>query len=316
MTRGRSAVAAAALWFVVAATGCGLGPGESSSGEATLTVTHDYGSVSVLEATEQDPAASETVIRFLDREAEITTRYAGGFVQSINGVSGEIADGRSTDWFFFVNGIESPRGGADVSVRGGDRIWWDYRDWTDAMRAPAVVGSWPEPFLQASTAAGDRIQVRIECFGARPPCDEVAARLSGEGVAATVAEPVSGGAPGEALRVLVGPWDRLRADPIAVALEDAPATSGVFARFQSEGDRWDLLALDQHAEQADLLERGAGLVAGLRQGEEPATWVVTGTDTAGVESAVAVLESDQLATHYAVVADGRASIPVPEQVPR
>ena len=130
--------------------GCGLGPGESSSGTATLTVTRDYGAEPVLEASESDPAESETVIRFLDREAEITTRYGGGFVQSIDGTSGELDGGRSLDWFFFVNGIESPRGGAEVPIRGGDRIWWDYRDWTAAIRTPAVVGSWPEPFLQAA----------------------------------------------------------------------------------------------------------------------------------------------------------------------
>ena len=114
-------------------------------------MTRDYGSEQVLEATETDPAESETVIRFLDREAEITTRFGGGFVHSIDGTAGEVADGRSLDWFFFVNGLESPRGSAEVSVRGGDRIWWDYRDWTNAISTPAVVGSWPEPFLQAST---------------------------------------------------------------------------------------------------------------------------------------------------------------------
>ena len=83
---GRSAVVAAVL--AVATTGCGLGPGESSRGEATLTVTRDYGSEPILEATETDPSESETVIRFLDREAEITTRFGGGFVHSIDGTAG------------------------------------------------------------------------------------------------------------------------------------------------------------------------------------------------------------------------------------
>ena len=73
-----------------------------------------------------------------------------------------------------MNGIESPVGSAERPVAGGDRIWWDHRDWTDAMRVPAVVGSWPEPFLQAS-AGEERLPVRVECAGAerglsrRPP---------------------------------------------------------------------------------------------------------------------------------------------------
>ena len=50
----------------------------------------------------------------LDREAEITTRYGGGFVQSIDGLEGALDAGRSLDWFFFVNGIESSTGAAEV----------------------------------------------------------------------------------------------------------------------------------------------------------------------------------------------------------
>ena len=56
MSRGRfpGFVAAAAL-VAVAAPGCGLGPGESSEGEARLTVTRDYGAERLLEATVSDP---------------------------------------------------------------------------------------------------------------------------------------------------------------------------------------------------------------------------------------------------------------------
>ena len=133
----------AALLCSAAVAGCGLGPGTSSRGTATLTVTRDYGTKTVVEASDRDPPESETVIRLLDREAEITTRYGGGFVQSIDGVSGTESQGRRNDWFFYVNGIESPVGAAQYDLSGGDRIWWDYRDWTSAMRVPAVVGSWP-----------------------------------------------------------------------------------------------------------------------------------------------------------------------------
>ena len=45
-------------------------------------------------ATETDPSASETVLRFVDRSADITTRYGGGFVQSIDGLAGSEEAGR------------------------------------------------------------------------------------------------------------------------------------------------------------------------------------------------------------------------------
>ena len=304
---------AAVLAVIAAGTaGCGLGAGEGSEGEATLTVTRDYGTERVLVASVEDPRESDTVMRMLDREAEITTRYGGGFVQSIDGLAGGVEEGRTVDWFFFVNGIESDRGAAEVPVRGGDRIWWDRRDWTDALRTPAVVGSWPEPFVQASAGA-ERLPVRVECMGGRAPCAEVAATLAEEGVEATVEAPAGAGGRDdvEALRLLVGPWRRVEADPVAAQLAEGPDVSGVFARFEEEGTRQPLVALDERGEAAVQLPRRAGLVAALWDGEEPATWLVTGTDEAGVEAAVRVLDGDDLRDRYAVAAHAGRAVALP-----
>src|SRR5258706_8162538 len=107
-----------ALVCALAVAACGLGAGPTSSGTATLTVTRNYGSRILVQARATDPPSSESVIRFLDSQADITTRYGGGFVQSIDGLSGT----GSSDWFFYVNGIESPVGSADVQLKAGDKI--------------------------------------------------------------------------------------------------------------------------------------------------------------------------------------------------
>ena len=138
-------LAAALVLCAAAAAGCGLGPGKDQ-GDVTLTVTRDYGSKVLLQKSDSINE-SDTVFRVLDRNADVSTRYGGGFVQSVNGLAGSQSGGRSSDWFFYVNGIESPIGSAQYDLSGGDRVWWDYRDWTAAMRVPAVVGSWPEPFV-------------------------------------------------------------------------------------------------------------------------------------------------------------------------
>jgi hypothetical protein len=296
----RIAVAIAAL-AAVATAGCGLGPGESSEGEATLNVTRDYGSVPVAEATLSDPSESETVMRMLDAEAEISTRFGGGFVHSIEGVSGRIDDGRSFDWFFYVNGLESGRGAAEVGVSGGDRIWWDYRDWTDAMRVPAVVGSWPQPF------SGEDGPVTVECAGAPDPCDAVVGRLEEEGVGEVVEGAEPGGEAGA--RIVVGRWARIADDPVAGMLDDGPATSGVFARFEGAGEA--LVLLDERGDAARRLRRDAGLVAALRRGEDPPTWLVTGTDAGGVAAAAATLDAEDLRDRYAVATAGAAALPLP-----
>ena len=292
MTFGRGLAGAVALGCAAAVAGCGFGPGESSQGTASLTVTRDYGSQTLVEAADSDPPESETVIRLLDREAEITTRYGGGFVQSINGLAGRGAGGRRSDWFFYVNGIESDLGAADVRVRGGDRIWWDYRDWSDAMRVPAVVGSWPEPFAQASSEPGRRLPVRVECATARSACATVAERLTEVGADAGVEATGSDRArPGRSLRVLVGPWRAIRDDP-AASLR-GPGVSGVFASFKPGGrGRYELVLADPRAAPRCGYRAGAGLVAAVEAADgEGATWLVTGTDRAGVKRAADALDS-------------------------
>ena len=163
-------LAATAAMLAAVAVGCGVGEGEES-GDADLLVTRDYGA-SELQGEQVEISESETVLRMLDSSAEIETRFNGGFVQSIDGLSGGTEDGRRSDWFFFVNGVESPVGAAEYEVEDGDRVWWDHRDWSTAMRVPAVVGSWPEPFLHGSDPGdpeGESWGAGVFCGGAREP---------------------------------------------------------------------------------------------------------------------------------------------------
>jgi Domain of unknown function (DUF4430) len=309
LTKRRILAATAALTCAIAAAGCGFGEGESSEGTAFLTVTRDYGAERLAETTVEDPPESETVMRFLDSETEITTRYGGGFVQSIDGVEGKVDGQKNFDWFFYVNGIESDVGAADVRVYGGDRVWWDYREWSAAMRVPAVVGSWPEPFLHGSE--GKSFPVRVDCLGEDDDCSAVADRLEAEGVAASIGTPAAR-VEGELLRVVVGPWYAVRADSAAAQIEDGPATSGVFCDFEPAGNgSYELVALDAGGEERERLGAGSGLVAAVRDGEEQPTWVVTGTDEAGVDAAIELLEDDSLRDRYAIASEGGRELPLP-----
>jgi Domain of unknown function (DUF4430) len=275
-------------------------------------VTRDYGAKRLATASVKNPPESETVLRLLDHEEKITTRYGGGFVQSINGISGTVSGGRSYDWFFYVNGIESPVGSADVKVHGGDRIWWDYRDWTDAMSVPAVVGSWPEPFANGSE--GKRFPVTIDCLGADDDCQGVSDKLDAAGVPASIAfEHARVGS--ETLRVVVGPWDRVRDDTAAGEIESGPGESGVFAAFDPKPKGgYQLTALNARNRETKTLGAGTGLVAATKLENEQPTWVVTGTDEAGVQRAVDLLTASSLRDRYAVAVDdhGReVALPTP-----
>lgn len=129
----------ALLLAVPALAGCG---GEDRGGTATLWVTRDRGAV-VLH--DERVESGTTVLRALRGVADVETRYGGRYVQAIDGTEGDASARR--DWFFFVNGYESDRGAAEVRVRPGDTIWWDYRSWKGRLRQPVVVGAFPEPFL-------------------------------------------------------------------------------------------------------------------------------------------------------------------------
>jgi hypothetical protein len=240
-------------------------------------------------------------MRFLTRKADVETRYGGRFVNAIKGIRSQSGGGGRRDWFYFVNGIEAGTGAAERKVYGGDRIWWDYRDWSAAMRVPAVVGSYPEPFLNGSE--GKRFPVRLDCApDATQQCDAVRDRLEADGVETAISA-VGTTVGKDTLRLLIGKWEEVRADAAARKLEEGPEESGVFARPVARGDGFDFALLDAGGRPVRKLGPGSGLVAATRFEEQQPTWVVTGTDETGVERAIAMLDATDLRGHFAVAAE-------------
>ena len=300
-----TAVAIALLTAALAAAGCGLGPGEEV-GEVSLMVTRDFGREAVLPPTSEAVDESDTVMRVLDRNAAIETRYSGDFVEAIDGLAATRDDGRAWDWLYYVNGVEATVGGADYELRGGEAIWWDYRDWSAALRVPAVVGSWPQPFRDGYE--GKRPPTALECFTDKLTCLFVRGRLTSTG-ASVVDRPVDG-----AIRVLVGPWSRLRRDPAVAQIEKGPQASGVFAEVEAAGDRFELWGLDEAGERARDFGPAAGLVAATRRADAPPVWIVTGFSRAGLLGASRLLVGAALRNRFAVAVEGREQTPLP--VPR
>jgi len=301
-------LAAAAL----ALAGCGLGEGEELGGGAELRVTRDFGAERLATAEREDVREDDTVLRFLESEREVDTAYGGGFVQSIDGLEGEGPAGGS-DWFYFVNGLEADVGAADHALSPGDVVQWDYRHWDAAMRVPAIVGAYPEPFLHG--VEGEKIPTRVECEDDESvACGEVKDRLGEAGVTATGA-PLGATAGDEILRVVVATWDVARDVQAARPIEEGPAASGVFARFDPDGS--ELALLDEEGEEASVLGPGAGLVAATELSTQKPVWLVTGVDEEGVERAAEALDEEVLRDAFAVAVDpgGPVSLPVAEETP-
>ena len=269
-----------ALLGALTLAGCGLGAGPAPSA-VQLLVSRDFGARVLHQTGAPKVVGQETVMSLLMRNYSVSTRYAGGFVQSIDGLAGGQEAGQPVDWFYYVNGVQAGKGAAATNVHPGDHIWWDRHDWSQTDEVPAVVGSFPEPFLNG--LEGKRLPVRIECEAvAGYACRTVSERLSELGIPAAIAAPGSGPGP-QTLRILIGTWASVRGDPAAQPIAQGPRASGVYARFSADGQT--LTLLDQDGRPARSLSAGSGLIAATRHGEEAPAWLVTGTDESGVDLA-------------------------------
>lgn len=291
--------------------GCGLGAGNAPSG-VSLTVSSDFGTTVLRQSSAPHVQGSETAMSLLMRNAAVSTRFGGGFVQSIAGHSGGQRRGEPIDWFYYINGIEAPKGAADTVVHAGDRIWWDLHDWSQTEDVPAVVGSFPEPFLHGTE--GKRLPVRVECAEVQgAACHTVTARLRSLGVPAAISTVVPGDAP-DTLRVLVGRWSAVASDPAAENIARGPGASGVYVHISANGST--LSVLDADGDTARTLTANAGLIAATRYSEGGPVWVITGTDLPGVNAAANAFNQATLRNRFAVALAGPGAVlAVPQPSP-
>ena len=117
---------------------------------------------------------SDTVMRVLEAAASTSsTRSAGGFVHSIDGVAEGERGGDPYDWFFYVDGVESPVGAAGSPLHGGEAIWWDYA----TGRRRTTSRPWSAPGRRRSERLGGaRLPGGVECEGGGEACEAVRER--------------------------------------------------------------------------------------------------------------------------------------------
>ena len=311
MTVRRAIASCLVAASLAALVGCGLGPGEERAGAGVdLRVTEDFGERLLLAKDDLPTREDETVMRLLKRNADVETRFGGGFVQSIDGLAGRGA-GKTDDWFYYVNGIAAVEGAADYELSPGDVVQWDHRDWSETPDVPAIVGAFPQPLLDG--IGGKRFPVRVECEDAESdPCRGVKQVLRDAGVPATGG---ALGAPGNqnVARVIVAKWAAARELPTARLIELGPQRSGVFARFADEGTKLELLGPD--GDPVRTADPDTGLVAALRPNDRELLWLVTGVDDAAVAAAADALRRGDLRDAFAIATVGGrvAKLPLPRR---
>jgi len=122
---------------------------------------------------------------------------------------------------------------------------------------------------------------------------------------------ISRSAADETLRILVGPWKRLRGRDLESDSVDAgPQSSGVYARFDASAGR--LVVLDAEGRPARTLGAGTGLIAATREKDRQPVWFVTGTDDAGVAAAARALDESVLADRFALAISADLPVAIPQ----
>lgn len=167
----------ACLALVGATALVGVGCGERKSDAATpaegapsarLVATADHGAEVLLD---ERVAPGQSVMRALQGVTPVDTSYGGGFVSAMLGRGSSTSP--PTDWFFYVNGFESPVGARSADLADGDMAWWDHRMWEGMQSVRAVVGAWPEPFVRGAgggrpvVAADPPLAAALRAAGAR-----------------------------------------------------------------------------------------------------------------------------------------------------
>ncbi len=307
LARQLATLGAALTALALALAGCGLVTASAPT-TVQLVVTRDFGARVLYRSDGLRASAGETMLGLLRSRLPVSVS-SGGLVEGVDGIWGGPQAGTpagSARWLYYVNGVQITSSPASTSVRPGDHIWWDLHEARQGADAAAVVGSFPEPFLNG--VEGKRLPVRIECTSSSEACQTVTASLRRLSVPAAVAALGSGAAP-ETLRVLVGPWARIEGELAPRAMASGPSVSGVDARFSASGQT--LTLLDQQGAPVQQLGAGAGLVAATRGAREAPVWIVTGTDGAGVQLAARAFDRATLEHRFAVALRPGAVIALP-----
>ena len=250
---------------------------------ATLLVTRNFGAGILLV---KRVAPGQTVMTALRAVAPVDTRYGGRFVQSIEGISGSLA--HEKDWTYFVNGLEARVGATDVTLHAGDRVWWDFRPWADLPTVPAVIGSFPEPFVHGT----GRKQAQVEVRGSDALARRAASRRRTRGPRSLE------------LARLVGSDASLRADPAYRRATSSPLAAGVTVSVRDG----HVVGYAGQGMLAPIPTARAAIFAIRANGG--ATLFVAGVDAAAARAAAAALAAHPaIAQHrYAIALDARGRV--------
>ena len=59
--------------------------------------------------------------------------------------------------FKYINGISAIKGADELRLKNGDKVWWDFHAWDGIPMYNAVIGSYPEPFINGDKPGNNQV---------------------------------------------------------------------------------------------------------------------------------------------------------------
>ncbi len=291
---------------------CSAASTTEEAGAITVRVvaTRNFGQELMFDETLELPPGTPAMAA-LESIADVETAYGGGFVNAINGVQSGFTGTQQTmtDWFLYINGIQARTGALDYTLNDGDIQHWDFHVWGFRQSVPAIIGDFPEPL---GHGYGGKVSPTIIAHAndLAKEADNLENQLSQLGVNSISIKRLSELSANEkesANLILLGTID---SEPIS-ELNDIWERLGFFAHFEEE----KLVVFNAEGEIAAEYGAGVGLIQATQNPWNPkgigaaenVVWLISGTDTAGVKSALDALINHPTRLQYAgaaVIASG------------
>jgi hypothetical protein len=306
------------LVFTLFFGGCGGTSPENTGGTVSLWVTRDFAGEELFSG-ELQAEAGQSVMALLKAHLGVETEYGGGFVNSIGGlasgytaVSG--AKQEKLDWFYYMNGIASGVGAVSYFPRHRDVIWWDYHSWGNMPFTPAVIGAFPQPFLNGYQEHNPKTVILTG-----DGCSELGELLAGHfrkiGVAEVEVLPYEEklAASRAGITIVIAPWAGLSESNFWKGMQINRDKTGWFAELSPESFH----SLNVYGKRQASYDGNAGaiLATGTGLGDPTPLWLLTALDAEDLRQVVEILLSrpEQLFRKFgALVVDGEViGLPVP-----
>jgi len=285
-------------------------PEEAGAITVRVVATRNFGQELMFDETLELPTATPAMTA-LESIADVETAYGGGFVNAINGVSSGFTGTQQTmtDWFLYINGIQARTGALDYALNDGDIQHWDFHVWGFRQSVPAIIGDFPEPL---GHGYGGKVSPTLiahadDLAKEAAELENQLSQLGVNNISTKRLSELSADEKESANLILLGTID----SELISELNDIWDRLGFFAHFEEE----KLVVFNSTGETATEYGAGVGLIQATQNPWNPkgigaaenVVWLISGTDTAGVKSALDALINHPARLQYAgaaVIANG------------